>query len=195
MTSANASLPAARSSTGSRRQAGSTRKKVYATYCPATPGRLAVLRGETARQRAGAHLLNRLPDRRQARLRRVVRVEEARLPCHEVRLVADVEEEQAEDVRLTVRQLERPPVEVRLACLRDGVQSGRLATVRVEASLGHGDRRLHAELVVDDRQRRAGLGGAVECSAEQTDQLAVVGDRDGRRARVAERRCDARALA
>src|SRR6266516_1597101 len=35
-TSAKASLPAARSSTGSRRQAGSTRKKVYATYCPST---------------------------------------------------------------------------------------------------------------------------------------------------------------
>jgi hypothetical protein len=36
MTSANASFPAMRSSTGRRRQAGSTRKNWYATYWPST---------------------------------------------------------------------------------------------------------------------------------------------------------------
>src|SRR4051794_8056337 len=40
-TSANASLPAARSSTGSRRHSGATRKKVYTTYWPSTVKMLA----------------------------------------------------------------------------------------------------------------------------------------------------------
>src|SRR5436190_15281410 len=93
-TSAKASLPAARSSTGRRRQAGSTRKKVYATYCPST-GVMVALAGRAeenptervGRERRVAALVRAgvdVPDRplheRAARLRRTVGVIHARLP-------------------------------------------------------------------------------------------------------------------
>src|SRR5690242_10948145 len=105
--SAKASLPATRSSIGRRRHAGSTLKKVYATYWPLTSEMLAAAFPVLLRLRLRRHFRAgeraRLRGRRarlhgsKARLRRVVGVEEPGLPAVEVVLVADVEEEEAGD--------------------------------------------------------------------------------------------------
>src|SRR5690348_15498780 len=137
--SANASFPAARSSIGRRRQAGSILKKVYATYWPltkrmlATPTRLELrLR---AGQRAGLGGLGGALDHSQVGLRCVVGVEETGLPAVEVGLVADVEQEEAGDCRLAIRELDCLLVIGALHRLRDGIARRRDADVGVGAEL------------------------------------------------------------
>ena len=143
---------------------------------------------------AAARLLHRRAHRRQARLRRVVGVVEAGLPARERGLVERVEEIQPLDVRLAEGELDRLAVVVRLHLLRHRLRRRRLGP-GVEALLRRRNLRLDAELVVDDRQRRPRLGGAVEGGAEQRDELRVVGERDRRRVRVrAEERRDARVV-
>src|SRR5437763_15348402 len=167
-TSANASFPAARSSIGRRRHAGSTRKNVYATYCPSTGmmlalaggadehpaervgrlGRLAALVG------AGVDAGDRLLDERAARLRGAVGVVDARLPPVVVRLVGDVEDQESADGRLAGSHLQRFVVVRRLDSLADGLGRRRLLAA-VEAPLRRRDQRIDAVLVVHDRQLRA----------------------------------------
>src|SRR5215213_8178615 len=112
MTSANASFPATRSSTGSLRHAGSTRKNVYATYCPSI-ARMLVRVGDqrpaeglvrdrrlAALVRAGAHVVHRALHKRAAGLRRPVRVVDPGLPAVVIRLVGHVEDQKPADRRL-----------------------------------------------------------------------------------------------
>src|SRR5690349_808702 len=171
-TSANASLPAARSSTGSRRHAGSTRKKVYATYWPSTLTMLALVgvRDEdpterlvghgrlAALVRAGADRVHRRPDQREVRLGRPVGVVHARLPAVVVGLVGDVEDEEAAHRRLAGRDLQRLVVVRRLHPFGDRFRRRRLGTA-VEAPLRDRNLRVDAVLVVEDRQLRALLRG------------------------------------
>src|SRR5262245_319834 len=140
-TSANASLPAARSSIGRRRQAGSTLKKVYATYWPLTKRMLATPPGLELRLRLRAGQRARLGglggalDHGQVGFRRVVGVEETRLPAVEVGLVADVEEQEAGDGRLAIRKLDRLLVVGALDRFRDGIARRGDAEVGVSAEL------------------------------------------------------------
>src|SRR5919204_86625 len=117
-TSAKASLPAARSSTGRRRQTGSTLWNVYATYCPAIAEIVAAVRPRATPcerlQRIGCDVGPEAPE---ARLRRVVRVEEPRLPAPEVALVDDVEDQKALHRGLAVGEVERLRVRGCLAAL------------------------------------------------------------------------------
>ena len=140
-------------------------------------------------------LLGCRPDRGEARLRRVVDVVQTRLPGREIGLVADVEEEEPDHVRLARGELQRDPVVGRLRPLGDGVDRRRRRGIRVELQLPRPDRRLDAELVVQDRQPAAALPGVVERLRQEPDELVVVVDRDhARRARVLERRGDPRLL-
>src|SRR6266566_7315115 len=115
-----------------------------------------------AGQRPGLRGLGGGPDRGQARLRRVVGVEEPRLPAVEVGLVADVEEQQAGDGRLAIRELYRLLVVGGLHRLRHRVGRARDAEVRVGAELAGGDPGLDAVLAVEDRQRGAALRRAAK---------------------------------
>src|SRR5438874_1864385 len=160
-TSPNASLPAARSSIGRRRQAGSTRKNVYPTYCPSTGLMLALAGGAdehpaegvgrlgrlAALVRPGMDVGDRLLDECAARLRRAVGVVDARLPAVVVRLVGDVEDQEAADGRLAGGHLQRLVVVRRLDALADRLGRGRLRAA-VEAPLRRRDLRVDAVLVV-----------------------------------------------
>src|SRR2546421_6415558 len=123
--------------------------------------------------------------RREARLRRAVRVVEARLPAVEVGLVDRVEEEEAADGRLAERERDRLRVVGALGGRVGRLRRRRLAA-GVERRLVGRDLRLDAVLVVDDRERRAGLRRPVEGGAEERDELAVVAEPDRGRARVLE---------
>src|SRR6187551_1524786 len=146
-TSAKASFPAARSSTGRRRQAGSTRKKRYATYCPLMS---SILR--TSGELPLASLLRGLPDRLEARLRLRVYVVQAGLPPVQVGLVDQVEEEHGDHRRLAGGEIERLAVVLRLGLLVHRVISDRRLEVRVRGQLARGDLRLDAVLGVGDRE-------------------------------------------
>ena len=89
-------------------------------------------------------------------------------------LVGRVEEEDAGDVRLAVRHPHR--LRVVTACV--GSSTGRVVagSVPLYSDAFSGVRRLDPVLVVEDRQRRPRLGGAVEGLAEQPDELPVVGE-------------------
>src|SRR5205085_9855136 len=151
------------------------------------------LKAGAVRDHAAPCLLDGRARRREARLRRPVGVVEARLPAVEVGLVDRVEEEDAAHVRLAEDERERLGVVRALRGRVDGLRGRRLAA-GVEARLRRRDLRLDAVLVVDDRQRRAGLRGAVEGGAEERDELAVVAEPDRRRARVLEVRRLARVV-
>src|SRR5438128_638604 len=139
-TSANSSLPAARSSIGRRRQAGSTRKNVYAMYCPSTGLMLALAGGadENPAERvgglgrlaalvgAGVDVGDRLLHERAAGLRGAVGVVDARLPPVEVRLVGDVKDQKAADGRLACGHLQSFVVVRRLDAFADRLGRGRL---------------------------------------------------------------------
>src|SRR5690349_9799502 len=87
--------------------------------------RLLLGAGERSDLRRGGRRL----DRGEARLRRVVGVEEAGLPAVEVGLVADVEEEETGDGLLAVRELDRARVVLGLQLLGHGVGGRRHAEV------------------------------------------------------------------
>src|SRR5262245_17493363 len=175
ITSAKASFPAMRSSTGSRRHAGSTRKNWYATYWPST---VRILR--TVAELPVARLLRGGGDRVEARLRLRVHVVGAGLPAVEVGLVEQVEEVDRDHVRLACGELERLLVVLGLGLLGHRVIAERRVDVRLRAQLALRDDRLDAELGVRDRERRPFLGGAVEGFAEETDELVVVAEPEGR---------------
>ena len=135
--------------------------------------------------RSAARAGERVANRPEARLRRPVRVVHARLPARQRRLVLGVEEQDSLDGRLAEREPEPEVVRRRLLPLVHGLRGRRLgARVQAPLALGHG--RLDPELVVEDRQRRARLGGSVECLPEQRDELPVVREPDRRRARMRE---------
>src|SRR3954453_9390598 len=136
-----------------------------------------------AGQRSGLGCVGRALDERKIRLRRVVGVEEAGLPTGEVVLVADVKEEQPHDGALAVGEGDRSPVVAALRRFRDDVACGWPAQVRVRTELVEGNRGLDAVLAVENRQRGAGLRGAVEGIAQELDELRVVRDRDAGRLR------------
>src|SRR3954468_2556139 len=173
--SANASFPAMRSSTGSRRQAGSTLKNVYATYWPSTTG---ILR--TVAELPLACVLRGRGDRVEARLRLAVRVVGTRLPPVEVGLVEEVEDVDRDHVWLAGGELERLPVVVGLRGLGHGVLAERRLEIRIRLLRAQWDHRLDTELAVRDRQLRPGLGRSVEGFAEKRDELVVVTEAEGR---------------
>src|SRR3954447_16409747 len=131
-----------------------------------------------AGQRSGLGCVGRALDERKIRLRRVVGVEEAGLPTGEVVLVADVKEEQPDDGALAVGEGDRSPVVAALRRFRDAVPHCGAAEVRVRTGLVEGSRGLDAVLAVENRQRGAGLCGAVEGNAQKLDELRIVRDRD-----------------
>ena len=136
-----------------------------------------------ARDRAAARALERVAHRAEARLRRPVRVVDARLPAEARMLVLRVEEQHADDVRLAEGEPEPTLVVGRLLRLRDRQRRRRLRA-RVVLQLALRDLRLDPELVVQDRQRRARLRRAVERLAEQPHELVVVGEADRRDVRM-----------
>src|SRR4029079_6028550 len=120
--------------------------------------------------RAAAGSVERVPHRREARLRRAVRVVDPGLPAEERRLVLRVEEQYAGHGRLAEGEAQDWVRRGRLLVLGDGLRGGRLGA-RVEARLLCRDRRLDAELVVEDPQRRAPLRGGGESGAGQGHAL------------------------
>ena len=135
-----------------------------------------------ARDHAARHFLERLPDDRQARLRRVVDVVQPRLPLPAADLVEGVVEEHRLDSRLAEREAERLLVPLSLDRRGDGLRRRGLGP-RVLLGLGLGDGGLDSVLVVDDRDLRADLLRPVEGLAERLHELVVVGDRDVGRGR------------
>src|SRR5262245_27441378 len=171
ITSAKASFPATRSSTGRRRHAGSTRKNWYAMYWPSTT---RILR--TVGELPAACLLRGRGDRVEARLRLRVGVVRARLPAVEVGLVEEVEDVDGDHVRLARGCLEGLLVVLGLGLLGHCVLGERGLDVRVRALRAGRDDRLDAELGVRDRELRARLGSAVAGQAGQRDELVVVAE-------------------
>src|SRR5205823_1865519 len=159
----------------------------YPTYCPSTGLMLALAGGAdehpaegvgrlgrlAALVRPGMDVGDRLLDECAARLRRAVGVVDAGLPAVVVRLVGDVEDQEAANVRLAGRHLQRLAVVRGLDTLADRFRRRRLAAA-VEPAFRVGNLGIDAVLVIDDRQRRAGLRRAVEGCAEQLDELVVV---------------------
>src|SRR6266540_3303814 len=131
-----------------------------------------------ARGDAALRLLEGLAHDREARLRRAVDVVQARLPLLAARLVEHVEEEHPLDGRLAESELDRLLVALSLNSRRDRLRRCRLAARVLPCLLGR-DRRLDPVLVVDDRDRRAGLRRPVEGLTEDLYELVVVRDRDG----------------
>jgi hypothetical protein len=79
-----------------------------------------------------------------------------------------VEKENTRDVRLAGGELERAAIRGRLLLLRD---RRRDLVIGVQGSLRGGDRRLHADLAVEDRQVAPLLCGAVEGPARSRTSL------------------------
>src|SRR5439155_23358218 len=91
-------------------------------------------------------LVDGCPHRSEALLLGAVRVADAGLPAGEGRLVAEVEEEDALDLRLAARQLERAPVGGGLLVLR---RRGRDLAALVEGALGGRDGGLDSDFPVE----------------------------------------------
>ena len=105
-----------------------------------------------------------------------------------------MEQVETTHVGLAEGKLNRVAVVLTLYRLSDRFDRRRL-DARVFARLCRRYLRLDAELVVVDGERRSALHGAVECLAEQRNELAVVAERDRRRVRMQSlHRVDARVV-
>ena len=131
------------------------------------------------------HRSRRRAHREERRLRRPVDIELAGLPGGERGLVLDVEEQQPDHVRLAEGHLHRLGVHLSLCHLVDGMRRRGLRP-GVEDCLRSRQGGLDPELVVEDRQGRPALRRAVERSAEEPDELLIVGKSDRRAVRVRE---------